>query len=146
MKNLSQSAGALKSHCAFVFDVLIAKLSSVPEPVWPDSIPDQRCPLFVTYYKGESKELRGCIGTFAQEPVKVLLPQYALVAAFEDSRFSPITAKEVASLTVEVSLLTNFEDASDIWDWIFNEHGIQIEFKAQGRNYRSTFLPHVAEH
>ena len=45
-----------------------------------------------------------------------------------------------------MSLLTNFEDASDIWDWNFNEHGIQIEFKIEGRKYRSTFLPHVAEH
>ena len=74
MNNLGTQLGASKNHCSFVFDVLIAKLSQKPEPTWPAGLPDQKCPLFVTYYKGEKKQLRGCIGTFAQESIKVLLP------------------------------------------------------------------------
>lgn len=65
MNNQGQQLEALKNHCAFVFDVLIAKLAQKVQPAWPENLADFRCPLFVTYYKGEKKHLRGCIGTFA---------------------------------------------------------------------------------
>lgn len=47
---------------------------------------------------------------------------------------------------MEVSFLTNFEKATNIWDWEMMKHGIEIEFNKNGRNYRSTYLPDVAEH
>jgi AMMECR1 domain-containing protein len=69
-----------------------------------------------------------------------------LVAALEDTRFKPISLQEVPLLIVEVSFLTDFEKCSDIWDWEMMKHGIEIEFLKSGENFRSTYLPHVAEH
>lgn len=100
---------ASKKHCAFVFDILIASINKTKLPQWPQNLPSDITPLFVSYYKGKNKNLRGCIGTFAKEQLKVLLPKYALVAANEDNRFKPITALEINELSVEVSLLTKFE-------------------------------------
>lgn len=41
-------------------------------------------------------ELRGCIGTFSHEKIEKMLPQYALISAFEDSRFEPISLNELS--------------------------------------------------
>lgn len=51
-------------------------------------------PLFVTWHKNGS--LRGCIGTFDDsEPLGQTLMEYSLIAAVEDDRFPPISAKEL---------------------------------------------------
>jgi uncharacterized protein (TIGR00296 family) len=73
------------------------------------------------------------------------LAKYALISAFKDDRFSPIQLKEVESLSVGVSLLTNFEEASNPYDWEVGKHGIEIDFEFQGKSYGATFLPEVAE-
>jgi len=87
------------------------------------------------------------------------IPEYALISAFEDHRFSPIRRDELEKLECEcveqgfasfffstvsisyhithilfptvirVSLLTNFEDAQDHLDWTIGTHGIQITFQ-----------------
>ena len=44
-----------------------------------------------------------------------------------------------------VSLLTNFEKIEDPLDWTPGTHGIEIEFTKDGRTYRGTYLPEVAE-
>jgi len=72
------------------------------------------------------------------------LKEYSLIAALKDSRFSPISLKELPELEVEVSLLTNFEVIEDPLDWEVKKHGIEIEFTVEGRKYRGTYLPHVA--
>lgn len=38
-------------------------------------------------------------------------------SALKDSRFPPLTREELPKLFCSVSLLTNFEDASDYLDW-----------------------------
>lgn len=38
-------------------------------------------------------------------------------SALKDSRFPPLTREELPKLSCSVSLLTNFEDASDYLDW-----------------------------
>lgn len=53
--------------------------------------------------------LRGCIGTFKADKLGETLQQYSLIAAFKDSRFPPISSKEVPHLSVEISLLSSFE-------------------------------------
>ena len=121
-----------KRHCAFVFDCLLAQLNSRPKPKFPANLDSASTPLFVTYYKGANKNLRGCIGTFSEELTSSLLPRYALIAAFEDTRFEPIKLSEVPKLSVEVSFLTDFEPCDDPFDWVFGKHGINIEFKPQG--------------
>ena len=69
---------------------------------------------------------------------------FSLVAAFNDFRFNPIELKEVKNLHCGISLLVNFEDVNDIYDWEIGKHGIEIEF-GDNNSYKGTFLPHVAK-
>lgn len=45
-----------------------------------------------------SQRLRGCIGTFEPQPIREGLAKYALISAFNDSRFPPIEERELSSL------------------------------------------------
>lgn len=65
-------------------------------------------------------------------------------SAFDDTRFSPITARELATLECAVTLLTDFEPASSPMDWSIGTHGLRISFTYHGRRYGSTYLPDVA--
>ena len=91
--------------------------------------------------KTTSKKLRGCIGTFQSDNLEQNLKYFSLAAAFKDSRFSPISSKEIKNLNVGISLLTNFEKAKDPYDWEIGKHGIEIRFL---KKYHATFLPEVA--
>lgn len=102
-------------------------------------------PLFVTWMINETKDLRGCIGTFELEKLDKNLKNYALIAALEDERFDPICKDEIQHLHVCVSLLVDFEKVSDLTDWEIGVHGININFKHRGKFYTSTYLPEVAE-
>jgi uncharacterized protein (TIGR00296 family) len=88
--------------------------------------------------------LRGCIGTFEPQDLDEGLSSYALISALQDMRFSPITARELPSLEVAVTLLTDFEDADDAMDWELGKHGLRISFYYHGKRYGSTYLPDVA--
>lgn len=135
----------LKQLCVFAFDNIIAKLNNKSKPVILEKFKDLKFPLFVTWTTGKNKDLRGCIGTFASENLSTNLSNYSLIAAFEDSRFSPIGIKELPKINCGISLLANFEDAKDAFDWEVGKHGIQIEFEDERRSYyRGTFLPEVA--
>lgn len=63
----------------------------------------------------------------------------------EDDRFAPISLSEVHQLAVGLSLLTNFTDIDDPFDWEVGKHGIEIEITFKGKHYSATFLPEVAE-
>lgn len=111
----------------------------------PENFNEMKYPLFVTWLK--KGELRGCIGTFAEdEPFGDTLMRYSLIAAVQDTRFPPITEDELSSLRVEISLLNSFEKINDPLDWHVGTHGIEIEFKNpnSGKIHRGTFLPNVA--
>jgi len=98
--------------------------------------------LFVTWLK--NGDLRGCIGTFAEDvELGDTLARYSLIAAVQDTRFEPIDESEFPSLRCEISLLSSFEKIDDPLDWEVGKHGIEIEFK-DGKTYRGTFLPNVA--
>ena len=107
---------------------------------------DHNYPVFVTYYIGEAKNLRGCIGTFKSESLGKTLQSYSIIAAVKDHRFPPIQMKELDKLTCEVSLLSEFEAIAHPLDWTVGTHGIEIEFHDSEGNgpYRGTYLPHVA--
>lgn len=46
----------------------------------------------------------------------------------KDPRFDPMNMNEVSEkLSVNVSLLVNFEDGKDIYDWEVGKHGIIIK-------------------
>ena len=74
-----------------------------------------------------------------------LLGKYALISALEDDRFDPISLKEVKSLSVGLSLLVNFKKIKNPLDFEIGKHGVEIEFKAEGETFSSTFLPEVME-
>jgi AMMECR1 domain-containing protein len=52
--------------------------------------------------------------------------------------------RELPSLEVSVTLLTDFEDAKDAMDWELGVHGIRISFYAKNRRYGACYLPDVA--
>jgi uncharacterized protein (TIGR00296 family) len=109
---------------------------------------EQEHPLFVTWNTvrdSNDKLLRGCIGTFEPHPLADGLSSYALTSALSDTRFTPISARELASLECAVTLLTNFEPAADPMDWDIGTHGLRISFSEKGRRYGSTYLPDVAK-
>lgn len=137
--------------CAICFEILIGNLKHLEtQPIIrrfqiEEPLSNECSPLFVTWTIGEDKDLRGCIGTFEHlHPIGTTLPRYALISALNDSRFSPITLPEVKHLTVSVSLLRNFVEIDNPLNWNVGIHGIEIDFKANGRNYSGTFLPEVA--
>jgi uncharacterized protein (TIGR00296 family) len=67
-------------------------------------------------------------------------------SAFDDTRFPPITARELPTLQAAVTLLTNFEPTpnADPLAWDIGTHGIRISFTYHGRRYGATYLPDVA--
>ncbi|KAI5817048.1 AMMECR1 domain-containing protein [Pyronema omphalodes] len=107
---------------------------------------EKKFPLFVTWKKlsGGHYDLRGCIGTFDPKPLNDGLRDYSLTAALHDTRFPPITLKELPSLECSVTLLTNFEPASSPMDWEIGVHGLQIDFVYHNRRMGATYLPDVA--
>ena len=129
--------------CVYSFDVLRNSLKEDVTPKFPEEFKNAEYPLFVTFKKGE--DLRGCIGTFTKGNLENVLNEFTKNAAFEDSRFRPIKLEEVPSLNVGISLLVNYQDRKDIYDWEVGKNGIIIEFEDDnGRYHRGTFLPEVA--
>jgi uncharacterized protein (TIGR00296 family) len=65
-------------------------------------------------------------------------------SALHDTRFSPVTLRELPSLSCAVTLLTDFEPAPDPFAWELGTHGIRLSFTHHGRRHGATFLPDVA--
>lgn len=141
-----------KSLALFAFETLISKLESTPttslveiERQTNSRTGDypQKAPLFVTWNK--KGKLRGCIGTFQSMEVEEGIAEYALISAFEDTRFAPIKSSELLLLTVSITLLDNFTEITDPEDWTIGKHGLKVLLTSQGHRYLGTFLPLVAE-
>lgn len=127
--------------CYICFDTLSAKLfKHIPKITFPKEFELISCPLFVTWTIGNEDNLRGCIGTFQESLLKSNIPKYSLISSLQDSRFDPISKDEFEKLSVAVSLLVNFENGNNVYDWEIGKHGIEIFYK----NYSGTFLPEVA--
>lgn len=43
-----------------------------------------------------------------------------------------------------MSILTDFEEIEDPYDWVVGTHGLQVHFMFNGRGRSATFLPDVA--
>jgi len=94
---------------------------------------------FVSLHKGS--ELRGCIGTcFPTSPLYETVTEMTQAAATQDHRFSPITAKEIQDIHIDISVLSPLERAHDPLSLIVGEHGL---FVANGKK-RGVLLPQVA--
>jgi len=67
-----------------------------------------------------NKQLRGCIGTLeASGPIVEGVKRNAINAAFNDYRFSPLTAKEFDKVEIEISILSEpepleYKDSNDL--------------------------------
>ncbi|MCI4323030.1 MAG: TIGR00296 family protein [Thermoplasmata archaeon] len=69
--------------------------------------------VFVTLRRYPGGRLRGCIGfTEPRHPLRTALPIAAVLAATEDPRFPALTAAELGTTTIEVSILTRPEPIS----------------------------------
>lgn len=100
----------------------------------------EKCGAFVTYQKGKSKELRGCIGYMEGIfPLWETVARMAYAAAFEDTRFFPIKKAELPDISYEITVLTPFEPCAGIEDIEIGKHGILMECSG----HRAVFLPQV---
>jgi len=112
------------------------------QPRFRDSAPELEasCGVFVTL-RTDAGELRGCIGNLSGRGKSLyeLVPEMALASAFEDPRFAPVLLDEIKNLSIEISTLSEFMEASPE-DVVPGRHGILIR---RGRN-SGLLLPQVA--
>jgi len=94
---------------------------------------------FVSLHRGST--LRGCIGQIVPDrELHRIVADCAVSAATEDTRFPPITAVELSSLTIEISVLTPPRRVTDPSEIEVGRHGIIVS-----RGYRrGLLLPQVA--
>lgn len=94
---------------------------------------------FVSLHIDEA--LRGCIGMImSDEPIYKTVMDMAKAAALEDTRFEPVTAAELNSINIEISLLTPLKQVSSIDEIETGRHGLYIR---KGRR-SGLLLPQVA--
>ncbi|KAG7340496.1 AMMECR1 domain containing protein [Nitzschia inconspicua] len=136
--------------------------SATDSPDFVQTLPDKsvECPIFVTWEINKARtttratttttttpswQLRGCIGSLSPRLLTSSVGEYAIMSAVKDRRFRPITLSEIGSLRVSVSLLIQYEDCKDVFDWTIGIHGILIKFSVHGHHYNATYLPEVAK-
>ena len=88
-------------------EAIVSVLERRPFPEVPPSLPRLSEPrgVFTTLYI--DRELRGCVGYAAAiAPLHRAVAETARAAAFEDSRFSPVTMAEGPKLEVSLSVLS----------------------------------------
>lgn len=118
--------------------------ASVPHPLPPYLQQPGAC--FVTLEINH--QLRGCIGSLeAYRPLAEDLLENGFAAAFRDPRFPPLSAPELAQLSLKISLLTlpqpmQFESEAELIRQLLP--GVDGLILREGRQ-RGTFLPSVWE-
>lgn len=110
-----------------------------PPPVEHGGALDWPCGAFVTiHHRGE---LRGCLGRIEVDaPLADTIAYLAAVVSDSDSRFDPVSARELADIALEISVLTPEEEVQSIDHIEVGRHGLIIE---QGHR-RGLLLPQVA--
>ena len=99
----------------------------------------QLCGAFVTIHKKGA--LRGCIGYVEGiKPLHEAVTDMARAAALEDPRFPPVSADELDSLDIEISVLSPTKRIDDVSQIEVGKHGIII----QRGMYKGLLLPQVA--
>ncbi|MBK8046861.1 MAG: AmmeMemoRadiSam system protein A [Anaerolineales bacterium] len=96
--------------------------------------------VFVTLWRRDSGELRGCRGEIvAHDPLAQAVVEMAIAAATDDPRFLPVTVDEIPLLSIEISVLTPLYPiaASDV---VIGKHGVLVSRGAR----RGLLLPQVA--
>lgn len=94
---------------------------------------------FVTLKK--MGQLRGCIGTFvSKENLVENVKNMALASAFEDPRFSKLSANELRDISIEISVLYPLIRIKDINEIEVGRDGLYIVYG----HYHGVLLPQVA--
>ena len=94
---------------------------------------------FVTLYKHGS--LRGCVGTFdASKPLYQNVMRMVLAAAFQDTRFQPLSKEELPLIRLEISVLGKLEKIHSPEEIEISRHGVLVRYGQQS----GTYLPSVA--
>jgi AmmeMemoRadiSam system protein A len=94
---------------------------------------------FVSLHR--KQELRGCIGQLHPDRELLQVVQHCVIsAAVEDTRFLPVTPKEIKELEIEISVLSPFRRIRDIGEIEVGRHGLYL---TQG-HFRGLLLPQVA--
>lgn len=94
--------------------------------------------VFVTLKK--NGELRGCVGRIiGNEPLCKLVGTMAIQAAFNDRRFSPLTADELNDIEIEISVLTPMKQIADASDIVVGRDGVLLSKES----HSAVFLPQV---
>jgi AmmeMemoRadiSam system protein B/AmmeMemoRadiSam system protein A len=98
---------------------------SAPEIDKVDKALRQRRGVFVTLKVGG--HLRGCLGSVeASTPLVELVVRMAVAAATRDPRFEPMTAAELADLSIELSVLGPLERCEDADAIEVGRHGLLV--------------------
>lgn len=120
---------------------LAAAVTGNPLPSPPDTDPLLRADgaAFVTLASPDGR-LRGCIGQIVpRTSLARSVIDNAAAAALHDSRFPPVTAKELPGLRLEVTILSPLEPVTDPAQIMVGLHGVYLE---RG-DANSVFLPQV---
>lgn len=100
-------------------------------------------------------QLRGCLGLISsKQPLYQTVADMALSASFKDTRFEPITLMEIDDLSIEISVLSQFDTITDVSDIQVGVHGIMLssplsqglllpQVPVEQRWDREAFLDHV---
>jgi AmmeMemoRadiSam system protein A len=119
---------------------IVSVLTGAKKPRRPEGPGlESRRGAFVTLRRSSDEALRGCIGFVrADRPLVDVVADVAVAAALRDDRFAPVTAEELASLAVEISVLgPTFRVAFD--EVVVGEMGLLV--RACGR--QGLLLPQV---
>ncbi|OGS06957.1 MAG: hypothetical protein A2270_00795 [Elusimicrobia bacterium RIFOXYA12_FULL_51_18] len=109
-------------------------LSSHPELNQPAAV-------FVTLNKDGA--LRGCIGTMTpRQLLSDAVAAFAAASAFEDPRFGPLSSDELASVKIEISVLSPLRRVGSWEEVVEGQHGVYVRKGRSG----GTYLPQVWEH
>jgi AmmeMemoRadiSam system protein B/AmmeMemoRadiSam system protein A len=98
---------------------------------------------FCTLWKKnkQGKKLRGCIGqVHAQQALYQVIQQKIVDAAFQDSRFLPLTAQELPDIFIEISVLKKPRPIVSYKNIVLHKHGIILT----NNDKSALFLPTVA--
>lgn len=93
--------------------------------------------VFVTLRK--NGRLRGCVGVMeAKDPLGEAVYRMARAAAFEDGRFPPVTAGELADIDMEITVLSPVEPVTPE-NVVAGRDGLYMEYRGR----RGVLLPQV---
>src|SRR5258708_9189227 len=123
---------ARRSISSAVLDKCIPDL-----PTYPATLTVSRG-AFVTLYR--AGKLRGCVGQVdSVGPLAEVVARSAINAALHDPRFAPVAPEEVATLEIEISVLSPLEPIAPE-SIVAGRHGLMVVHK----EFKAVLLPQVA--